>query len=405
MKRLFLFTTLFIISFSIISNAQTATKWRGPHQNGNYDETGLLDKWPESGPEMLWHFDNLGEGYSAPAFANQKVFVSGMEGTTGYIYALTDEGKLIWKESYGSEFTNSYPGSRATPVVVGDYVYILSGMGDLTCMSSISGKIHWKKDINKEFGGRIIEWGYNETVNILGDMLILTPGGREHNMIALNLLDAKLIWSSKGLGEKSAYCTPLLIKTGSRDLLVTHTEDHIIGIDASDGALLWQHKHPNRYSVHPNTPIYYDNQLFCFSGYGQGGVNLQLSSDGSSVTKKWFSETLDSRIGGAVVVDGKLYGSGDTNREWQCIDWNTGKTLYSSKDIGNGVVITAEGLLYLYSQKGELALVKPENNSFNILSETKISTGSGQHWAHPVINKGRLFIRHGDTLIAYNIQK
>ena len=79
--------------------------------------------------------------------------------------------------------------------------------------------------------------------------------------------------------------------------------------------------------------------------------------------------------------------------------------LYETKDIGNGVVITAEGLLYLYSQRGELVLVKPGANSFEIISEIRVTMGTAQHWAHPVINKGRLFIRHGDTLIAYNISK
>ena len=395
-----------IILFSInISFSQEPTKWRGPNQNGIYDETDLLDQWPDSGPEILWHFDDLGIGYSAPAFANNRIYVSGMEGSTGYVYSISEDGSLMWKSRYGKDSETSYPGSRATPVIAGDYLYILSARGDLACMSAISGKLNWKKNLVKDFGGRIIEWDLNETVVIHGDKLICTPGGREHNMIALNRFNGELIWSTKGLGEKSAYCTPLLVKINSRYLLVTHTEDHILGIDADDGKLLWNHKHTNIYSIHPNTPLYYNNQVFCFSGYGQGGVMLQLTEDGSKVTKKWFRQTMDSRIGGAVVIEGLLYGSGDKSREWQCINWDTGEMLYSTKDIGNGVVISAEGLLYFYSQRGELALVKPGANSFDIISETRVSMGSGQHWAHPVIDKGRLFVRHGNVLIAYKISE
>ena len=170
------------------------------------------------------------------------------------------------------------------------------------------------------------------------------------------------------------------------------------------GKLLWSHKHPNRYSVHPNTPLYHDGQVFCFSGYGKGGAMLQLNEDGSKVKQLWYSETMDSRMGGAVYLDGYIYGSGDKNRQWQCIDWNTGKVVYESKEVGNGVVIAAEGMLYAYSQRGELALVKPGSSSFNIVSKIKITAGSGQHWAHPAINNGRLFVRHGNALIAYKIR-
>jgi hypothetical protein len=177
------------------------------------------------------------------------------------------------------------------------------------------------------------------------------------------------------------------------------------GVDADSGKLLWNHGHTNRYSVHPNTPLYHDSKVFCFSGYGEGGAMLKLNADGSNISKMWFCQSLNSRMGGAVYIDGYMYGSGDSNREWQSIDWNTGKVIYESKDIGNGVVIAAEGLLYFYSQRGELALVKPESSSFNVISETKVSAGSGQHWAHPVINEGRLFVRHGNVLIAYNIRK
>ncbi len=403
---------LFLIVFITIlyggyshSYSQQATMWRGPGQSGIYNESNLLDKWPADGPQILWHYDKLGEGYSAPAIANDRIYVSGMEGLTGYIYSISEDGNLVWKSQYGKESQTSYPGTRSTPVIAGDYLYILSALGDLTCMSAISGKLHWKKNLVKDFGGRIIEWDLNETVVVYGDKLICTPGGKNHNMIALNRFNGELIWTTKGLGEISAYCTPLLVKIGSRQLLVTHTKDHILGVDADDGTLLWNHGHTNIYSIHPNTPVYYNNQLFCFSGYGQGGVMLQLNEDGSKVTKKWFRKSMDSRIGGAVVFDGLLYASGDKSREWQCIDWDTGDMIYSSKEIGNGVVISAEGLLYLYSQRGELALVRPGSDSFEFISETKVKMGSSQHWAHPVIDKGRLFIRHGSALIVYNIKK
>ena len=142
---------------------------------------------------------------------------------------------------------------------------------------------------------------------------------------------------------------------------------------------------------------YHDGMIFCFSGWGAGGVMLDLSSDGSSVEKVWSTENLDSRTGGAVLIDGYLYGSGDTHREWRCIDWNTGSEKYASSEVGNGVVIYADGMLYCYSERGELALVKATPADFKWSSKTKVELGTAQHWSHPVINNGRLYLRHGNA--------
>jgi outer membrane protein assembly factor BamB len=182
------------------------------------------------------------------------------------------------------------------------------------------------------------------------------------------------------------------------------TADHIIGLDAKDGKMLWSHPQTNRYQVHANTPIYHDGGLFCFSGYGQGGVKLELSADGSSVSKAWFNEKLDSRMGGMVLVDGYLYGSGDNNRQWRCVDWKTGEEQYASTDIGKGVTIYADGMLYCYSDRGELGLAEATPKGFNLVSNTRVEMGSAQHWSHPAIHDGRLYLRHGNTLIAYKIK-
>jgi len=392
-----------ILALSTVT-AQEPTTWRGPESTGVYPQTGLLKSWPANGPEIVWHFDELGDGFSSPVFANGKIYLSGAVNNTGYIYALNTDGKLQWKATYGEEWTENYPGTRATPSVAGEQLYLYSGNGVITCMNANNGQIIWKKDVMKEFGGQNITWGVTETLVIDGDKLFVTAGGVTNNVIALNRINGQLVWSSKGVGEKSAYCTPLLVKLPSRKLLVTMTEKHIIGLDAQTGALLWSYGQTNEWAVHANTPLFYNNGLFCFSGYGQGGVKLDLNSDGSQVTKAWFSKKLDSRIGGAVVIDGYIYGSGDNTRDWQCTDWKTGEQKYASQAIGKGNVIAADGMLFCYSEKGELALVPATPQGFNITGKAKVELGSGQQWAHLVINNGLLYVRHGKSLIAYKIK-
>ena len=397
---------LLIAGFLAIStaNAQEPTTWRGPGSTGVYPETGLLKTWPATGPEIVWHYDELGDGFSSPVFANGKIYLSGATDNVGYIYALSQDGKLLWKATYGEEWVENYPGSRATPTVMGDMLYIYSGKGMITCMNATNGTVNWKKDVMKDFDGQNITWGVTETLVIDGNKLFVTPGGAVNNIVALNRMNGQLIWSSKGVGDKSAYCTPLLVKLPSRKLLVTMMEKHIVGLDAETGALLWSHEQTNQWAVQANTPLLFNNSLFCFSGYGQGGVKLILNGDGSQVTKAWFSKKLDSRFGGAVVVDGYIYESGYNTRDWQCVDWKTGEQKYATQTIAKGNVIAADGLLFIYSEKGELALVPATPAGFNVAGKAKVELGNGQHWAHIAMNNGQLFVRHGKTLIAYKIK-
>ncbi len=388
----------------VLVNAQEPTTWRGYGSAGIYPDTGLLKSWSANGPEIVWHFDELGDGFSSPIFANGKIYLAAAVNSAGYIYSLTPDGKLEWKATYGEEWVENYPGARATPSVVGDKLYIYSGNGVVTCMNTTDGKVIWKKDVMNEFGGQNISWGVTETLVIDGDKVFVTVGGPTNNVVALNRLNGQLIWSCVGLGEKSAYCTPLLVKLPKRKLLVTSTEKHILGIDTESGTLLWSYEHTNQWAVHANTPIFYENSLFCFSGYGQGGVKLDLNADGSQVTKAWDNKKMDSRIGGAVIVNGYIYGSGDNSRDWKCIDWKTGEQKYASQAIAKGNIISADGMLFCYTEKGELALVPASPLGFNIAGKVKVELGSGQHWAHIVINNGLLYVRHGKSLVAYKIK-
>jgi len=395
---------LWLVLTGLLLQAQNPTLWRGPHGNGNYDETGLLKSWPADGPGMIWSFDQLGIGYSSPVVVGGKIYISGTEGSTGYIYVLDMSGKLLWKAPYGEEFIESYPGSRSTPVIVGDLMYQSTGLGGVVCMDATNGTVKWKKDMAKEYGGKAPQWAYTETFAFDGDKIFITPGGPGHTIVALNRKTGAQIWTANVKNDISAYCSPLIVRIPGRTLLVTHIASDIVGVDANTGKVLWTYPHPNQWSVQANTPIYHDGALFCFSGYGQGGVKLKLSPDGSSVSKEWSTKDMDNRIGGAVLVNGHIYGSGDKNRFWMCLDWKSGETKYKATGLANGAVIAADGMLFGYTERGELFLAKADPSSWNLLSQTKVTLGTAQHWAHPVISGEKLLVRHGNALIAYKIK-
>ncbi len=395
--------SLILVFASLWALGQDKAQWRGPNRDGIYNETGLLKTWPADGPKLLWHYDNLGSGHGSAAIYGSTIYTTGTEDKNGFVIAFDNDGKVLWKTVYGEEWFENWDGVRVTPMIDDGRVYIMSGHGLVVCFDATSGQMLWKVDLLKDYDGRNIQWGMTENLLSYDDYLVCTPGGIDANVIALNKNTGKLIWKCKGVGEKSAYCSPALVNYNNRRIIVTHTAGHIIGVDADKGTLLWSVEQPNKYSVHANTPIYSGDQIFCVSGYGQGGVMLKLSPDGNSVTELWRDLNMDSRIGGMVLVNGKIYGSGDASKKWVCLDWKTGKELYENSEIKSGNIIAADGLLYWYSENGKVYLVEPAADKFEIKGSFEVPYGEKQHWAHLVINNKRLFVRHGTSLMVYSI--
>lgn len=399
-----LVTVLVSVSLSYQASAQKRIQWRGTDRTGVYQEKGLLAAWPEAGPQLLWSFEGLGEGHTSVVIDNDKIFVTGLTEKEGVIYVFDMQGKLLQKKNYGPEWVASYNGPRGSITPDDGKLYLISGLGDMYCFDQKNLELIWKKELLREYNASNIKWGICETPLIVGEKVIATPGGKEHNLVALNKKNGELIWSTPGAGDLSAYCSPLLITDQQVPLIVTMTAGHIVGVDAEKGTTYWTHPNPNRHSVHANTPVYGDGQVLFTSGYGRGSTMLRLTDGGRGIEPAWFAAEPDNRIGGMVKVGDYAYGSGDTNRSWFCVDWKTGEIKYNEKGLAMGVTIANDGLLYCYTDKGEMLLVKATPEKFDIVSRFPVTLGTAQHWAHPVLHKGVMYVRHGDALMAYKVK-
>jgi len=405
MKKIIILSLMvLIVSYSALF-AQIDSQWRGPNRDGVYPNETLLKQWPTEGPKLLFSIKGLEEGYSSAAVTTNRIYLTGESGGTGYLFAFDKSGKSLWKSSYGPEWDGSHPGSRTTPTVVGDKIYILSAEGKALCFDT-KGKKIWAIDMMKQFGARNLEWGVTESPLVDGERVFFTPGGRNVLVVALDRNSGKTIWKIKGNGETSGYCSPVLVKYENRRLILTMSGNALVAIDADTGEQLWSKSHITDYVMNANTPIYHEGNVFAFSGYGTGGQMFKLSVDGKSAEKVWSSSTIDNQMGGAILLDGYIYASGHKNKKWHCLNWATGKVQFSAREFGGrGNTTFADGMLYLYSERGDVALVKPNPQKFEAISSFRMRDGSGPHWAHLVIKSGRLYVRHGDVLNVYDISK
>jgi len=401
---------LIILALSVaFSDKYKSSQWRGPNRDGIYPGESLLKDWPESGPELLWSFEGLGEGHGNVGISKDRLFVCGMIDSLGHLFAFDLNGKLLWKKVYGSEWYQNYTGVRSTPVVVENLVYFESGQGIVYCYDGLSGALVWSVDLLKQFNAGNIQWGMAESLLIEGDRIICTPGGKEYNVVALNLFTGKTIWTSNGNGQPAAYCSPILVEHNGTRLIITMTSESIIGLDADTGESYWAVEQRQSNYIHANTPVYFNGQIMCSSSSDRseidGAVLLQLSNDGKTVDVVWRNTEITNLMGGFILKDGYVYGSNYRSSEWYCLKWATGEVQYISKPFRNGVIVWSDGLFYCYSEGGKLALVNADQSSFNVISQFDAPLGTNQHWAHPVIDEGRLYIRHGDALMVYDINR
>lgn len=385
--------------------------WQGPNRDCIYPATNLLKQWPENGPEMAWSFEGLGYGHSAVAVANNKVFVTGVKDTIesiGSLYTFDLNGKLLWKKEYGKDFAQNFHGTRSTPVVVDNLIYIESGMGAIYCLNTDNGEEVWKIDFLKDLGvDSVIQFGYSESVLIDGDNLICVPGGIVNNVIALNRFTGKTVWSSPGNGEIATYNSPILINHNGKKLVIAMTSHSIMGFDAATGEKYWRIEQTQGNKIHANTPVYADGKLLVATAGREktsGIVLLQLSEDGKSVSEIWRNNKLMNLMGGMVKLGDNLYISSYLKADWQVLEWNTGEMKIQNKEFGGGSVIYADGLFYCYGENdGEIALMEASPEQIKIVSKFKVPLGTDQHWARLVIDNELLFVRHGNALMAYKV--
>ena len=390
------------------NQAQNIAQWRGSNRDGIYDEQPLMKSWPESGPQLLWSTEDIGEGYGSLAVTSDKLFVNGRIDSLSYTFAFNLKGNLLWKAQNGIEFSGkgyaaNFPGARSTPTVINNLVYVSSAMGRIACLDIQTGKEIWAVDMVHDFNGVMDQHGYCESLMVDDSNVYCLPGGVNINVAAINRFTGKTVWTSKALADTATYCSPLIIKLPDRNLLVTFSGHNLIGLDIKTGELLWSHRQAyHQYHQQCNTPIYADGNIYYIAGEGNGAVKLELSADGKSIEEIWRNSQIQNVFNGFVKINNYIF-SPDRSQKLKCLDIKTGQAVDSLR-MNKGGIIFADQQLYCYADNGEVYLIKLTGTKMEIAGKFKCNKGTKEHFAHPVIHNGVLYIRHGKALLAYDIK-
>ena len=418
-------TAALLLCLSVSALAQTVTsdwpQWRGPGRNGISQEKGLLKEWPKEGPKLLWQVNDLGDGYSTPSVVGSRIYLMSNRGMENeFVQALsTQDGKVIWTTRVGNVGNPNqdppYPKARSTPTVEGNFVYALGSDGDFVCLDAKTGKIRWQKNLRKDFGGQPHEWAYAESPLVDGDVVVVTPGGEQATIVALNKKTGAVIWKSAVPGGDAAgYASAIVVQAGGRKQYVQFLSNGIVGVDAKTGEFLWRYKEVVKGPAQAFTPVARGEYVYG-GALSLGGGLVRLKSEGSGIIAEqvYLERGLPNGFGGAVLVGDYLFGTGTAEAPLVAVEFTTGKVKWKADGFGMSSFAYADGNLYVHNKNGDLVLVEVNPEAYrekgrftppNPPTKKKVGQMSEAAFGYPVIANGRLYIRDLESLWVYDIK-
>lgn len=382
-------------------------QFRGPQRDNRSAETGLLQRWPDGGPQLLWVADGLGEGYSSVSISDGRVYTMGNLRDEETVFALNlESGQKLWSARNANAYRQGAGnGPRSTPTVDGERVYVLGGAGELGCFDVNSGNRLWGQNILQQYGGQNIQWGICESVLIDGEKLVCTPGGQRGTMVALNKTTGQTLWTSQVPGAPStAYASPVICEVGGVKQYVNFTSRGVVGVRAEDGAALWGDDGSSNGTANCSSVLIADNLVFSSSNYGTGAALVRLQAGGGRVQAQQVYQTKDMKNhhGGMVLVDGFVYGSNDGILT--CLELTSGRVAWRERT-GKGSVVYADGRIIFRSERGPVRLVGATPESYQEFGQFDQPQRSNRAaWPHPVVAQGKLFLRDQDKLLCYQLR-
>ena len=379
-------------------------QWRGPRRDGVSAERGLLKAWPESGPPLAWKASGAGQGYSSFAVAGGRLYTLGAREDREHVIAFdVASGKRVWDAPHGQRFSNDRgDGPRGTPTVDGTRVYAFGASGDLTALEAASGKVAWTVNVIRDFGGQNITWGLSESPLIVGDRIIVSPGGPGSSVVALNKADGKLIWKTEA--DRAGYSSAVLHELGGISEAIVFTGQRALGVNIANGRVLWSYDRVANRVANIATPIVRGDHVFLSSDYGTGAALLRLTAAGGGITAQevYFTREMRNHHASSVLVGDHLYGF--SSAILTAMRFDTGEVAWRDRSVGKGSLVHADDRLYLFSERGVVALAEASPEGYREHGRFSLETGSLPTWSHPVVSNGQLYLRDQDTIYAYDVR-
>jgi outer membrane protein assembly factor BamB len=404
------FTILACHTPPMMGDTNTTPSWpdfHGPGRTNISTDKGLLKRWPEDGPPLVWKYSPCGQGWSGVSIADGRIFTAGDFEDSEMVLALDMDGKLLWKSPNGEPWMGASPGSRTTPTYDDGTVFQMSPHGSLAAFDAKTGKRLWTVDLKATFDARWGVWALSENVVVEGNKVLCMPGGPKGRVVALDKRTGKTLWVNTETEHTAAYCSPCVVTHGGVRQLLTTTQKSLLGIDVATGKLLWSTPFVPTSPQNALTPVFHDGYVFVACGHSTGGTLFKIDMESHSAKAVWHRQDLDNCHGGAILVDGKLFGCGcrQGGKSFYCVDYLTGETKKLDKTLGKVGITCADGMIYCVNHQGKVSLLAITPDGFDIVSQFSLKKRpDNTYLAHPVVCGGRMYLRCENELRVYDVR-
>ena len=402
--------------------ARASTDWPGflgPHRNGKSDERGLPNSWPATGPPVVWQAA-VGTGYAAPAISDGRVFHFSRVGDSAELKCFNaTTGNEQWTCDYPTDFVDMLGynnGPRATPMVDGPNVYTFGAEGVLQCVRIADGKMVWRVNTTKEFNVVKNFFGVGSSPLVWNDMLLVNVGGSPPDgptdvyaangqvdsngsaLVAFDKATGKVRWETGN--DFASYSSPVVAKIGERDVVFLFARNNLLAIDPVKGATIAQFPWRARKleSVNASTPVVVGDEIFISETYEVGSALVRF--DGAKFAEIWTDRgrrrdrAMALHWNTPIEHDGYLYGSSGYHApeaELRCVEWKTGKVMWSEPGMTRSSLLLVDGKLVCLSEDGALRILRPSPQKYEELAKWEYGVGEGEDPATPgaVVGKSR----------------
>ncbi|MGL4943133.1 MAG: PQQ-binding-like beta-propeller repeat protein [Thermoguttaceae bacterium] len=409
MKRI-LFSSVMCLSLlsSTIFAAEPWNQWRGADHNGHSPDKSIATSWPEGGPKLLWQIDTLGAGYSNVSFWGDQIFTMGdIDGKSQVVALSRKDGKMLWKTVVGGAGGgNGFAGPRCTPATNGKLVFALNQFGDFIAVEAANGKEVWRKNMERDFGGKMMSgWGYSESPIFISDTeLVCIPGGQNGSVMCLDAATGNVKWRCTELKDDAAYTSVVPMTFGGELQLVVLTGRSIAAVSPVDGKLLWATDFPGKVAV-CSDPVAVGNDIFASCAYGVGAVGYRLNANDNAINRVYANAQFENHHGGIVAVGDCFYFT--TNRNLVCVRAATGEVVWQDRCVGKGSVTYVAGHLVVRAEGGDgaVALVVATPDGYQEKARFNQPDRSDKNsWTHPTVLDGKLYLRDQNRLFVYDVK-
>ncbi len=423
-RRFVVVLCLALLTSAVVAATSDWPQWRGENRQNKSSYTGLRTDWDANPPELLAQIKGMGSGYASVSVVGDRAYTTGNRDGAQCVIAIDLARKdIAWVAPITQGVPkHGYDGSRTTPTVDGDMLYVVSSDGQVSCLKADNGSVVWNKDFKKEFGGKLQKgWGFAESPLIDGEHLICTPGGSEAMLVCLDKKSGNVVWKSafKAGGtagtDGAGYSSIVISNAAGVKQYVALVGRGLVGVRASDGQQLWTYNRIANATANIPTPIVKGDYVLASSGYNDGGtvlLKLEKEGDGIKANEVYYltSKDLQNHHGG-MVLDGDyvFMGHGHNNGFPMCFEFLTGKKMW---DVGRGpgggsaAVTWVDGyMIFRYQKEGTVALIKADPTKYELIGKFKPAYKEKDSWAPPVVANGKLFLREQDELMIYDVAK